>query len=237
LSAGPERRTDRAPAENARFSPVSLPPGHRGVGRSYDAVAEEYLHRIGHELDYKPLDRALLAALIEQAPEGPVADLGCGPGHVAAWLSDRHGVSAVGVDISAGMVSVGRRQFPQVEFRHGDLLSLPAADGEFGAVVAFYSIIHLRTGELAVAFEEMRRVLKPAGLLLVAFHAGTEIRHLGEWWEHEVDVDFHFFEPDVVINHLQEAGLEVEARLERMSYQQEVESRRAYLLARRRQSP
>ena len=98
------------------------------------------------ELAGKPLDRALLACLAEQADDGaPIADLGCGPGHVAAWLAGR-GVTAVGIDLSPAMIAAGRRDYPHVEFRVGDLLELPAADGEFGAAIAFYSIIHLEAG-------------------------------------------------------------------------------------------
>ncbi len=107
---------------------------HDSVRRSYDAVAEEYATGFREELAHKPLDRALLACLIEQTEKGaPIADLGCGPGHVSAWLAS-HGVTAVGIDLSAGMVAVGRREYPEVEFREGDFLKLPARDGEFGAV-------------------------------------------------------------------------------------------------------
>jgi hypothetical protein len=54
---------------------------HESVRRSYDAVAEEYAARLFGEIAEKPLDRALLAALLEQAaPDAPIADLGCGPG-------------------------------------------------------------------------------------------------------------------------------------------------------------
>src|SRR6266700_6902738 len=151
--------------------------GDDRIRRSYDAVAENYADNLGDELAAKPLDRALLAALIEQTEPGTViADLGCGPGHVAAWLADR-GARTVGIDLSAGMVGVGRRQYPAVEFREGDLVALPAADAEFGAAVAFYSIIHLAPSELHQAFEEAHRVLRPGGLLLVAFHMGSEVRH------------------------------------------------------------
>ena len=62
------------------------------------------------------------------------------------------------------MIAVGRRDYPHVEFRVGNLLDLPAADGEFGAAIAFYSIIHLAAGELHRAFEEIHRVLRPRGL-------------------------------------------------------------------------
>jgi hypothetical protein len=53
-----------------------------------------------------------------------------------------------------------------------------------------YSIIHLEPGELAPAFTEICRVLRPGGLMLVSFHIGSEVRHLEQWWGQDVDVDF-----------------------------------------------
>jgi SAM-dependent methyltransferase len=206
---------------------------HDSIRRGYDAVAEDYVAGFRDELDHKPLDRALLACLIEQCETAaPIADLGCGPGHVAAWL-EANGVRAVGVDLSAEMVGIGRREYPGVEFRDGDLLDLPAADGEFGAVVALYSVIHLEPAELPRAFEEMRRVLRPGGRALVAFHIGDEVRHMDEWWGHDVDVDFHFFETADVVTAMEGAGFLIDARLERTNHPEEVETRRGYLLARR----
>jgi SAM-dependent methyltransferase len=212
---------------------VSGRTNREAVRRSYDEVAEDYAARIGDELDHKPLDRALLGALVEQAGTGvPVADIGCGPGHVAAFLAGL-GATAVGVDLSPRMVALGRRDHPEVEFREGDFLSLPAADAEFAAVVALYSIIHLGPEELRPGFEEVRRALRPSGLFLVSFHVGSEVRHLDEWWGHDVDIDFRFLEPGDVAASLEAAGFVVEARLERASYPEEVETRRAYLVARR----
>ncbi|HEY5989312.1 MAG TPA: class I SAM-dependent methyltransferase [Streptosporangiaceae bacterium] len=209
------------------------PGRHDSVRRSYDTVAEKYTINFRDELDHKPLDRALLGCLIEQAgSEAAIADLGCGPGHVSAWLAS-HGARAVGVDLSPGMIAIGRREFPEVEFREGDFLQLPAADSEFGAAVAFYSLIHLEAGELPPAFTEIHRVLRPAGLLLASLHIGTEVRHWSQWWGHEVDVDFRFFETQDVAEAMEDAGFRVEARLERMSYPEEIETRRAYVLARR----
>lgn len=208
---------------------------HHSVRRSYDTVAEEYAADFRDELAGKPLDRALLACMAEQADEGsPIADLWCGPGHIAAWLAGR-GVAVVGIDLSPGMIAAGRRHYPEVELREGDFLALPAADGEFGAAIAFYSIIHLEPGELSRAFEEIYRVLRPQGLFLVSFHVGSEVRHLGEWWGHAVDVDFRFFEPPDIADAIERSGFRTEMRLERVSYPGEVETRRAYLLARRQE--
>jgi SAM-dependent methyltransferase len=208
-------------------------PDHRPVRLSYDTVAEKYAAGFRDELTHKPLDRALLTALVEQTEPGtPIADLGCGPGHVAAWLASR-GVSAVGVDLSAAMVALAREEYPSVEFREGDLLRLPAADGEFGAVVALYSIIHLPPGELPLCFAEMHRVLRPGGLAFLSFHIGSEVRHFAEWLGHSVDVDFHFFEVPDVVAAVEAAGFAVEAQVERVHYPEEVETRRAYVMARR----
>ncbi|MQS13459.1 class I SAM-dependent methyltransferase [Streptomyces kaniharaensis] len=205
---------------------------HGRVRGSYDTVAEEYLGRIGGELAYKAVDRALLGVVLEEAAGGLVADLGCGPGHVAGWLAGR-GAEVVGIDLSPRMVELARREHPEAVFRTGDLLELPATDGEFAAAVALYSVIHLEPAELAPAFAEMRRVLRPGGFLLVSFHLGTEVRRLDEWWGHPVDVDFHFLAADAVAAQLTGAGFAVEARLEREGLPQEAPTRRAYLLARR----
>jgi len=67
----------------------------------------------------------------------------------------------------------------------------------------------------------------------MSFHFGSEVRHLTEWWGHGVDVDFRLFEPERIIDALEGAGLIGEATIERLSYPEEVETRRAYLLARR----
>lgn len=207
--------------------------GHEEIRRSYDLLAERYSAQLGDELIYKPLDRGLLGALIEQHMVGTsIVDLGCGPGHVAAWLTAQ-GVDAVGIDMSPGMVAVAQREHPEVEFRQGDLLSLPASDGEFGSAVAFYSIIHLDARELTPAFSEVRRVLISGGRLLVAFHVGDEVRHVDELWGQGVDLDFRFLEKPAVVEILEAAGFEIEAQLERTNYPEEVETRRAYILARR----
>jgi SAM-dependent methyltransferase len=210
-------------------------PEHDSVRRSYDIVAEAYLQKFRDELEGKPLDRALLASLAEQTERGaPVADLGCGPGHVAAWLAGR-GIRVVGIDLSPAAIAVGRREYPQVEFREGDLLELPAAGSEFGAAIALYSIIHLDPGELGAAFREVHRVLLPDGLFLVSFHVGSQTRHLDEWFGQAVDLDGHFYEPAEIAKALESSGFCFQASLERVSYPGEAGTRRGYLLARRQQ--
>jgi SAM-dependent methyltransferase len=202
------------------------------VGASYDEVAGTYATHFSDELDHKPLDRALLSVLAEEARGGVVADLGCGPGQVAAWLAER-GARTVGVDLSPGMVAEARRLHSSLEFRVGDLCDLPADDGEFAAAAVLYAIIHLAPAEVGDAMSELRRVLAPDAPALVSFHVGSEVLHTTEWWGHRVDLDFRFFPVDEVATAAEGAGLAVEARIERSPHPEEVATRRAYLLLRR----
>lgn len=206
------------------------------LGAGYDAVAADYAAHLSDELDYKPLDRALLAMLADEAAGRPIADLGCGPGHVSGWLAHR-GAHPVGIDLSPGMVAEAIRLNPGTDFRVGDLCALPADDAEFGAAAVLYSIIHLEPGELPGAFGELRRVLAPGAAALVSFHIGDEVVHRSEWWGHDVDLNFRFFSSDEVEAQLNGAGLVVEARIERAHYPAEVQTRRGYLLARRPTGP
>jgi SAM-dependent methyltransferase len=200
---------------------------------SYDLVADEYVQRIFDELQHKPLDRQLLDRFAARVRDvGPACDMGCGPGHVAHYLH-QHGVQVCGVDFSAAMVERARRLVPGVEFRQGDMMALDAPDGAWAGIAAFYSIIHIPRDDMARAFSELRRVLRPDGILLLAFHIGDGTIHLEEWWGQKVCVDFFFFQPDEVVDRLRAAGFEIEEIFERDPYPDvEHQSRRAYIFAR-----
>lgn len=202
------------------------------VARSYDTLAEAYAERFFHELDDKPLDRALLEAFAEEVRgKGRVADLGCGPGHVARYLHDR-GVDAVGVDLSPATVEVARRLSPGVEFRMGSMLALDMPDASLAGIVAFYAIVNLTPDQVRVALRGMRRVLHPGAPLLLSFHLGDERKHVTDLFGVEVALDFYFFPRSFVEEALQAAGFTVDAWLERRPYAPEHPSQRAYCLAR-----
>lgn len=203
----------------------------RDVQSSYDRVAADYVARISGELAHKPLDRQLLDTFAAQVRVlGPACDLGCGPGHVTRYLQER-GVTITGFDLSPSMVESARRLNPTIEFSQGDLRALPFADGELGSIVAFYSLIHFPRADVVAALVEMKRVLRPGGLLLLAFHLGEDVLHLDEWWGRPVSIDFVFFRLDEMTNFLAQAGLVVAESIEREPYPNvEHPSRRCYLL-------
>jgi SAM-dependent methyltransferase len=199
---------------------------------SYDAVAAAYVEHLYGELAGKPLDRHLLNRFAEGVRgRGLTADLGCGPGHVARYLREQ-GVEVLGIDLSPEMIRWARQLNPEIELRVGDMRSLEIADGTLAGVVAFYSLIHLADPEIALALREMRRVLAPGGLALIAFHIGEETLHRDELWGQEVSLDFRFLLPNRIYAQLGEAGFRLLESTEREPYEgAEHPSRRCYLLA------
>jgi SAM-dependent methyltransferase len=201
---------------------------------SYDRLAEEYARRIADELQYKPLDRELLDRFAKMTRgRGDVCDMGCGPGHVARYLRDA-GASVFGFDLSPGMLEQARKLNSDIPFRQGNMLSLDIADGTLAGIAAFYAVVNIPRQSLPLVFREMRRVLRPDGLLLLAFHAGNEVIREEELWGQKISMDFLFFQPSEIRIGLETAGLIVEEVVEREPYPDvEYPSRRAYIFARK----
>src|SRR5579871_1745891 len=152
------------PASLTRLLPQPMTSDRTQLTRaSYDTIAAEYAKRIYPELSGKPFDRDWLDRFARLAQSlGPVCDVGCGPGHVARYLSD-NGARAFGLDLSLGNLRQARRLNPGLEFLQANMLSLPFAADSLAGLAAFYSIIHLDRSEVPAALGEMRRVLRPGG--------------------------------------------------------------------------
>jgi SAM-dependent methyltransferase len=207
------------------------------VRGSYDRIARQYAEEFDDELAHRPLERALLGALPELArlgtSPGVVADLGAGPGHVARYLRAA-AVPAVAVDLAPAMAAVAHQR-NHVPSTAGSLTALPLAHGSLAAAVVFYAVIHLDDDGLVAAAGELARVLRPGGVALVSVHIGDEVRHVDDWHGEPVDLDFRFLQPRTLRRVLADAGLVVEAILEREPIPDvEAQTRRAYLVARRR---
>jgi SAM-dependent methyltransferase len=206
------------------------------VSSSYDTLADEYVAHIYHELEHKPLDREWLARFAATVgTPGPICDLGCGPGHVARYLHEQ-GAQVLGVDLSPRMVELARQLNGGIEFHVGNMETLSVADESWGGIVAFYSIIHIPPTHIAAVLREFWRLLRPAGEVLLAFHAGDEVRHVDTLWEQHIDLDFIFYQRAWIEEQLRAAGFEIMESIERDPYEGfEVATRRAYIRARKRE--
>lgn len=182
---------------------------------SYDTVAANYAESQNDSLATRPLDRAMLAAfaeLVRTADVGPVADIGCGPGHVTAHLASL-GLTAIGIDLSPAMVALAGDAHPDLRFQVGTMAALDLPDGALGGILARYSIIHTPPEGLPGVFAEFHRVLADGGHVLLAFQVGDECRHIDFGYGHPVSVDAYRLPPDRVATLLEQAGFTVTARL------------------------
>lgn len=183
---------------------------------SYDAVAADYADLVREAIAREHYIRAALALFAESVRDaggGPVADIGCGPGHVTAHL-DALGLDAFGIDLSPGMIDVARRDHPGLRFEVGSMTDLRLPDASVAGLVAWQSLIHVPDGEVSRALAHFHRVLRPGGPLQLLFHVGDASRLKTEGYGgHPMRVHVHRRRPDRMIAWLREAGFEVEAQL------------------------
>jgi ubiquinone/menaquinone biosynthesis C-methylase UbiE len=152
-----------------------------GVSMSYDKIqaarefgrwSENYDRSILQWLLFRPAHRAIIARI--QAGFGDreltVLDVGCGTGVFAARIREAlpH-ASLWGVDLVAAMLAKGRSRWRahrgHVLAVQGDSERLPFPAGAFDVVTCANSFHHYPRQERAV--EEMHRVLKPGGRLIL----------------------------------------------------------------------
>lgn len=206
------------------------------VVAAYDAVATAYAdHLVDELLDGQPFETWVLDRVAADADGGPVVEVGCGPGHVTAYLAEA-GADATGIDVSPAMVEEARRRFPDGAYDPGDLRRLmrPTTAPGWSAVLAWYSLIHLAASELPDAIASLARPLAPDGRLVVALHAGAEVRHNGCWFDVPVDLDVVLHDPAEVRSVVEAAGLvDVEWYLRGPRTSRGETTDRFYLLARK----
>jgi ubiquinone/menaquinone biosynthesis C-methylase UbiE len=172
----------------------------------YDAMAEQYAALFLGDLDRDRDGRDWLAAFAKLAAprSGAVADLGCGPGHVVNHLCEL-GLTAVGYDLSLGLIARARSAFPGSQFHVGDLAALDNHDASVGGIVARYSLIHIPPSRLKDVFEEWMRVLEPGAPVLVSFFASRSAQAHGSPFDHTVVTAYELF-PATIARELQDAG-------------------------------
>ena len=144
-------------------APEPLPTGDEkvaAVDAMFDAIAPGYdvTNRvISLGLDVGWRRRSVLS--LGLAPESVVLDLACGTGDLCLELA-RHGLTAVGVDRSAGMLAAAQTDAPLIR---GDGLTLPFRTGGLDGIVCGFALRNFAA--LPPMLAECARVLRPGGRL------------------------------------------------------------------------
>jgi SAM-dependent methyltransferase len=176
---------------------------------SYDTVAVSYADHTRKLLAGLPYVRAALR-LFAELVDGPVVDVGCGPGEVTAILHDL-GVDVSGIDLSPGMIELARHNHPGIRFETGSMTE--PLDTSVAGILAWWSLIHIPDDEVPVVLRHFHRATRPDGLLMLGFHVGDETRLKTQGYGgHPMRVHVHLRRPERVAEWLRAAGFAVEAQ-------------------------
>lgn len=145
----------------------------RQVEHMFDRIAHSYdllNHCLSLGID-KRWRRAAINSLRPYAPK-KILDVATGTGDFALLAARTlEPESLLGVDISEGMLEVGRKKILQagladvVSFRREDCMALSLPDGEYDALTVAYGIRNFQ--DLDRGLSEMYRVLRPGGRLVI----------------------------------------------------------------------
>jgi ubiquinone/menaquinone biosynthesis C-methylase UbiE len=102
-------------------------------------------------------------------PGSRILDVGCSTGHVIAEIPDEY--ERTGADTNAAAIGLARAARPEIPFVVAPVELLPFEDRSFDGVLAFDVLSDKGVEDEAVALREIRRVLRPGGLLLVQLPA------------------------------------------------------------------
>lgn len=153
---------------------MSSPFDPRQIRRAFSRAAGDYAATA-------VLQREVRGRLLEQldylqAPPQRVLDLGCGPGEAARALKQRWPkAQVIAADLALPMLHEAQRAqrlFRRFERINADARALPLADGSLDLI--YSNLCFQWVDDLPALFNELRRVLRPRGMLLFStFALGT----------------------------------------------------------------
>lgn len=97
-----------------------------------------------------------------------VLDISCGTGYGSRILYDAGATKVAGVDISTKAIDFAYAKYKinELEFKVGDILNIDFPESCFDVITCFETIEHVKNQKKALS--ELKRVLKPKGLLIIS---------------------------------------------------------------------
>ena len=142
------------------------------VTKMFDTISKEYdgLNRvISFGIDVKW--RKKVVAIVAKEQPNIILDIATGTGDLAINLSKTNASKIIGLDISDGMLEVGRQKITNkhlnntIEMVLGDSENLPFEDKTFDAITVAFGVRNFET--LEKGLKEIHRVLKPNGTFII----------------------------------------------------------------------
>jgi len=148
-----------------------------------ETFGDDYLHfyLAGLTDERNEIDAAVVRSRLDLQRGERVLDAPCGHGRITTLLAGA-GFDMVGVDVTERFLELARGTNPAIDYRHGDIRSLPCEDGEFDAAFSWFtSFGYFDDDSNRAVLREYARVLRPGGRLLIEMlHRDSIIRRYAE---------------------------------------------------------
>ncbi len=142
------------------------------VAQMFDTISGNYdgLNRVisfGTDIKW----RKKVLAMVKSKNPTTILDIATGTGDLAILMSETGASKIVGLDISAGMLEVGRKKINEkklsdkIEMILGDSENMPFKDNSFDAITVAFGVRNFET--LEKGLDEILRVLKPNGIFVI----------------------------------------------------------------------
>jgi len=152
------------------------------------------------------------------AKDKVILDIACGSGYGCSLLSEAGAKKVVGVDISQEAIDYCQKKYSGIEFLQGGVEKIPLDDKSVDVVVSFETIEHVNEQSQKKFMEEIKRILKNDGLLIIStpnslvypkgneFHikelsvdefkmiVSDKFRNVNLYYQDEITVDYLFSE-------------------------------------------
>ncbi|HAK42254.1 MAG TPA: methyltransferase [Clostridium sp.] len=135
--------------------------------RTYDKSVSEDRGELKIYKNYKTILQRVYDLADSSCTDKPqVLEIGVGTGNLASKFLGK-GYNIVGIDQSREMLCVAKEKYPKLKVRIGEFLKIPYGDRYFDIIVSTYAFHHLNEEEKFIAIEEMIRVLKSNGKIIL----------------------------------------------------------------------
>ncbi len=133
-----------------------------------------------------------------------VLDAGCGTGANFDWLRELARGPFPAIDFSWNAMRICRELEPRPDLAQASVTATPFATASFDLIVSSDVLQHLTTSDARLALEEVYRLLRPGGRLLVRTNAAFGRSRIAE------RPDWRMYRPDTLRAEMEQAGLSVE---------------------------
>jgi len=138
-----------------------------GLALQTQLVYQRNARRFAEERPKSLIEKPWLDQFLKLIPEGgEILDLGCGAGDPIASYLIQHGHTVVGLDASSNMIDLARQNFPNGDWRHGDMRAFDFPE-RFHGIIGWNSFFHLTRDEQRKALPNIVKHLQPEGALLL----------------------------------------------------------------------